>query len=192
MIYPAPKILRLDIGGQPIGWLSWQQAAILHALNKIAWTVGQTDFRIRGGTCRLTGQRSHIQLNSIIAIRGHQHFPKRGRKVPPLENEALFLRDAHLCLYCGSEYPANLLTRDHVQPLSRGGRDCWSNVVAACHACNTKKGGRTPEEAHMPILAVPFVPNHAEYLALSNRRILADQMEFLKSQFRNHHRLFQN
>ncbi|MGH8606379.1 MAG: HNH endonuclease, partial [Gammaproteobacteria bacterium] len=30
--------------------------------------------------------------------------------------------------------------------------------------------------------AVPYVPNWAEFLALSNRRILADQMQFLKSQ----------
>ena len=35
----------------------------------------------------------------------------------------------------------------------------------------------------MPLLAIPYVPNWAEYLALSNRRILSDQMEFLKTQF---------
>jgi hypothetical protein len=32
----------------------------------------------------------------------------------------------------------------------------------------------------MKLLAVPYVPNVAEYLILSNRRILADQMEFLE------------
>lgn len=30
-------------------------------------------------------------------------------------------------------------------------------------------------------LAVPYTPNLAEYLILQNRRILADQMEFLKT-----------
>lgn len=34
----------------------------------------------------------------------------------------------------------------------------------------------------MPLLAVPFTPTWAEYLLLSNRRILADQMEFLLAQ----------
>ena len=34
----------------------------------------------------------------------------------------------------------------------------------------------------MPLLAVPFTPTWAEYLLLSNRRILADQMEFLVAQ----------
>ena len=31
----------------------------------------------------------------------------------------------------------------------------------------------------MKLLAVPYIPNLAEYLILSNRRILADQMQFL-------------
>jgi len=48
-------------------------------------------------------------------------------------------------------------------------------------ACNHKKADRTPEEAGMKLLAVPYTPNLAEYLILSNRRILADQMEFLLS-----------
>lgn len=82
-----------------------------------------------------------------------------------------------------------MLTRDHVKPVSRGGKDQWSNVVAACRICNTRKGNRLPEEAHMPLLAVPYVPNWAEYLALSNRRILVDQMDFLKSQFSQQERL---
>ena len=33
----------------------------------------------------------------------------------------------------------------------------------------------------MKLLAVPYTPNLAEYLILSNRRILADQMGFLLS-----------
>jgi len=53
------------------------------------------------------------------------------------------------------------------------------NVVTACRACNQRKGNRTPEEAHMHLLYAPYVPNRAEFLILANRRILADQMEFL-------------
>ena len=33
----------------------------------------------------------------------------------------------------------------------------------------------------MKLLAVPYTPNLAEYLILQNRKILADQMEFLKA-----------
>ncbi|MDE2461341.1 MAG: HNH endonuclease, partial [Gammaproteobacteria bacterium] len=68
-------------------------------------------------------------------------------------------------------------------PLSRGGTDTWNNVVAACKRCNNHKAGRTPEESGMQLLAVPFTPNHAEYIFLKGRRILADQMEFLLAHF---------
>jgi 5-methylcytosine-specific restriction endonuclease McrA len=66
-----------------------------------------------------------------------------------------------------------------VQPISRGGRDEWVNVVTACLHCNLRKGNHTPQQAHMPLLAVPYRPSWVEHLILSNRNILADQMEFL-------------
>ena len=34
-----------------------------------------------------------------------------------------------------------------------------------------------------PLLAVPFIPTHAEYIYLQGRRVLADQMEFLRAHF---------
>jgi len=186
---PRIKVLRLDQTGQPAAWLSWQQAAVLYSLDKVAWTVGEQTIRLHGGMNRATGRRSVLEIHTILATRGHGRRDGVRRKVPPLSNRALFLRDGHLCLYCGGEFVEAMLTRDHVTPLSRGGRDCWSNVLSACRACNTRKGGRTPEEASMPPLAVPFVPNYAEYLVLSNRRILADQMAFLKARFRRGSRL---
>ena len=67
-------------------------------------------------------------------------------------------------------------------PISQGGRDHWENVVAACFHCNSRKGGRTPQQAGMPLLAVPYRPSWIEHLILSNRNILADQMAFLKAQ----------
>ena len=45
---------------------------------------------------------------------------------------------------------------------------------------------RTPEEANMALLGVPYTPNRFEYLYLKNRHILAaDQMDFLSKGFRN-------
>jgi hypothetical protein len=35
----------------------------------------------------------------------------------------------------------------------------------------------------MELLAVPFVPTHAEYVFLQGKRVLADQMEFLLAHF---------
>ena len=76
------------------------------------------------------------------------------------------------------------------EPLSQGGRDIWENVVTACFHCNSRKGGRTPQQASMPLLAVPFRPSWVEHLILSNRNILADQMAFLKSHLPRRRRRF--
>ncbi|MFU8765904.1 MAG: HNH endonuclease, partial [Haliea sp.] len=70
------------------------------------------------------------------------------------------------------------------RPMGAGGRDRWENVVAACRRCNWAKDNRTPEEANMPLLAVPFRPNTWEWHFLAKERVLADQMDYLSQQFR--------
>jgi 5-methylcytosine-specific restriction endonuclease McrA len=77
---------------------------------------------------------------------------------------------------------------EHIVPLSRGGRHLWTNVVTACRSCNTRKGSRTPEEAHMPLLYVPYAVCRNEGFILSNRRILTDQMAFLQTALPRHSR----
>jgi hypothetical protein len=55
-------------------------------------------------------------------------------------------------------------------------------VVSAFFHCNSRKSDRTPQQAGMPLLAVPYRPSWIEHMILSNRNILADQMAFLKAQ----------
>jgi hypothetical protein len=70
-----------------------------------------------------------------------------------------------------------------VTPLSRGGSDTWKNVVTACRRCNNLKAWRTPEQAKLQLIAIPFTPSYAEYIYLKGRRVLADQMEYLLAHF---------
>ena len=58
------------------------------------------------------------------------------------------------------------LSIDHVVPRSRGGETSWENVVCSCLTCNTKKGGRTPQEARMNLLRPPAKPTHNPLLAV--------------------------
>ena len=181
ILRPSVRLLALDAHGQALDWISWQDAACLYARDAVAWTLGDPCITLHGGISRLTGERSSLDVHPIIAARSHA----RGRHAcptPSLTNTALFARDQQLCMYCGSSYSRNQLTRDHVQPVSKGGRDIWENVVAACVSCNSRKGNRTPQQAAMPLLAIPYRPSWVEHLILSNRHILADQMSFLKAQ----------
>lgn len=183
-----PRILRLDRAGKPVDWVNWQDAVCLYARELVVWTLGDEVLRVRGGYSRAVRRRSEMGIHSIIACDGKLGVPHR--TVPPLTNRALFRRDRNLCLYCGNEYQDGDLTRDHVVPRSRGGRDTWDNVVAACKRCNHQKGHRLLGNTAIELLALPYVPNFAEYLALTNGgRILGDQMDFLRSQFSKESRL---
>lgn len=183
-----PRILRVNAGGQPVEWLSWQGAVCLYARDLVLWTLGDAVLQIRGGFSRVLQRRSELTVHSIIACDGR--IVPRAHGAPPLTNRALFARDQNLCLYCGRPFPDGELTRDHLVPRSRGGPDQWDNVVAACRRCNHHKGNRLLEEMDLGLKALPYTPNFAEYLALINSgRILGDQMEFLKAQFGRDSRL---
>ena len=172
------RLLALDAHGRVLEWISWQQATCLYSRDAVAWTLGDPCLRVHGGTSRLSGLRTYLDLHPIIAARGHA----RTRAIDPtphLSNGALFARDHFLCLYCGQQFARGQLTRDHVVPLSHGGADSWENVVSACGHCNARKAARTPAQARMPLLAVPYSPSWVEHMILSNRHILADQMAFL-------------
>lgn len=182
------RILRINTAGMPVDWLSWQVAVCLHARELVSWTYGEEVMEVRGGYSRLTGEQTVLKLNCIMACRGKVY--DKIRKEPPLTNSALFRRDQNVCLYCGSSFLARDLSRDHVIPISRGGLDVWTNVVTACKRCNAHKGNLRLEDCSMELLALPYRPNHAEYLALSHSgRILGDQMAFLRKQFSKNSRL---
>lgn len=56
-----------------------------------------------------------------------------------------YAKQGNTCAYC--KQPAiGLPDPEHVLPLSRGGRNDMSNLVASCRACNTSKGDLTLSE----------------------------------------------
>src|SRR5688500_6811320 len=176
------KLLRTDVSGMPLEWIDYQDAVRLYYSEQVAYTCGEALDAVHGGICARTGQQSCIEVNSIVATYGSNRAVPFGA-IPPLNNAAVFKRDGHLCLYCGHRFYDRDLSREHVRPLSQGGEDDWTNVATACRRCNNHKAGRTPEQAGMQLLAIPFIPTHAEYISLQGRRVLADQMAFLLAHF---------
>ncbi len=169
-------ILTLDNSGLPNNWTTWQDAVTLKCKGLIAWEFGDEEFMFRGGVQKSTGLQSTVEVSSIIALKSK--FKYKGR-TPPFCNRNLFRRDLHTCAYCGKSSGDHELTKDHIKPQSRGGPTTWMNCVTACKKCNNKKDNRTPEEANMELIYVPYVPDKAEALILQNRNILTDQMNFL-------------
>lgn len=174
------KVLRLDLSGTPTSWLSREDAAMLYVKDLVVWELGERSQILFGGTNRITGLQSSLELSPVIATRGDV---SRRRNRKGFNNAMLFRRDNYRCLYCGNKFTQAELTRDHVTPRSKGGLDIWENVVAACHRCNHHKADRTPEQADMELLAVPFRPNIFEAMFLAQHKVLTDQMTYLEKQF---------
>lgn len=172
--------LLLNPGTRPIAWATWQELVILNCRGMIQQPMGEVVYRVRGGVSRETGERSLMEVPSIAVVSQARH-PGDRVPLPRRENRELYRRDDWTCLYCGGRFDRRELSRDHVQPLSRGGLDRWENVATACRRCNRVKGSRIPEEARMPLLAVPYAPVHAEWMVLTGRDIRGDQMEILRA-----------
>ena len=89
----------------------------------------------------------------------------RYSKGPGWSRSGVVHRDGRRCAYCS----AAGTTVDHILPRSRGGRNTWSNTVAACYGCNQRKGNRTPAEAGMVLRFEPTVPTWAALTPVARR-----------------------
>lgn len=107
-----------------------------------------------------------IQVPRVIRLLTYDRLPHRGLR---LNRHTVFARDSHCCQYCGRRFPPSQLSLDHVVPRSRGGQTSWENVVCACVMCNVKKGGRTPQEAHMHLQRKPFRPRRSPLVTMKLR-----------------------
>ncbi len=101
-----------------------------------------------------------IPAPSVIRL---VYLVRRPRPKVKLSRREVFARDGHICQYCGAH--SRDLTIDHVMPRHRGGRHEWENLVAACRACNHRKGSKTLAESRMSLFRAPRAPRaDARYL----------------------------
>ena len=150
-------ILALDAGGQPKGWMTPETAVCQYARGTVVWSLGQVIFTFRGGIQRCNGERSVIEVASIIACEGeHNTAPGARSRHYRGATIARCSRAIVICAYCGEEFSETELTRDHIVPRSQGGRDTWENCVTACRECNLDKAGHTrANRAAVALRAVP-------------------------------------
>ena len=104
-----------------------------------------------------------IQVPRVLRLLHYDRVPKQRVR---LNRRNIFARDGNHCQYCGKSFPTSELSLDHVIPKSRNGETCWENIVCSCVTCNVKKGGRTPQEAHMKLIRPPVKPKRSPLLAI--------------------------
>lgn len=186
-----PLVLQITASGNPQRWIPMEKAVSYYVRDKVLFELGSTVGNVVGGYNRLSGIQSIISPSSIIAIKSNFDENALFHQTPILNNKLLFARDRNVCAYCGDIFQFSKLSRDHIVPRVQGGPNTWMNVVTACKDCNAKKGGKTPEQAHMELLYAPYIPDRYEsfILSRSSRVILEDQMEYLLSKVSKKSRL---
>ena len=102
--------------------------------------------------------RFQIAVPRIIRLLGYDKLPRQDVK---FNRRNIYARDGNKCQYCGKKFPTTELSLDHVMPKSQGGKSTWENIVCCCVKCNVKKGGRTPEQAHMHLITKPVKPKRS-------------------------------
>lgn len=85
-------------------------------------------------------------------------YDKMGRNRVRFSRRNVYMRDHYTCQYCGKQFDSTDLNLDHVVPTCQGGITIWENIVCSCFSCNTKKGGRTPQQAGMKLIRQPIKP----------------------------------
>lgn len=92
---------------------------------------------------------------------------------------ACYLRDGLACVWCGSSVEEGAkLTLDHVIPHSQGGSNSPSNLVTACHKCNSVRGARSVEAFAADCARYTGVTSGIEILADIAKRTALDLKPF--------------
>lgn len=146
------QTLLLNATYEPLKVVDWKKAVTLWCQGKVE-VISVYDREVRSVSVS-------FKLPSVIRLLRHIRIKRRFDYVP-FSRANIYARDHHRCQYCAHGFPTSELTFDHVIPVAQGGRKDWENIVTCCIRCNRRKGGRTPEEAGMRLIAQPRRPASA-------------------------------
>ncbi len=139
----------LNASFEPLHIVTWQRAIQLLVQGKVE-VVEESEHEVR--TVRFT-----IKVPAVLRLL--KYVPLKGKRAMVRFSRAnIFLRDNHICQYCGKKFNRSHLTLDHVIPIVQGGGKNWENIVTACKICNQTKGGRTPLQAGVQLIRKPREP----------------------------------
>jgi len=157
--------LVLNATYEPLSVVSARRAICLVLLDKAEIVADD-------GT-RVHSERFSVQSPVVIRLRYMVKVPYQ--RSTAMSRRAVFARDNHVCGYCGGAADSI----DHVMPRSRGGKNEWDNVIAACRGCNLRKRDRTPEEAGMKLAQLPQAPRELSWIMYSVPRIPEEWKPYL-------------
>jgi 5-methylcytosine-specific restriction endonuclease McrA len=151
---------------EPVGSIDWREAITL-------WVAGRVEILENHVDRFVHTVSTAFPMPAVI-----RYLRGRTRRVTTLRfnRDNVFLRDRGECQYCGRTMQRHESTYDHVVPRRYNGQTTWENIVLACRPCNQRKGGRTPDQAGMPLRTKPVrprAPHPAQRIAHELRNVPA-------------------
>lgn len=146
------KTLLLNASYEPLAVIPLQRAVVLVLDDKAELVEADGEIRSPSTT---------LPRPSVIRLTRYVKVPFRGTL--PLTKKGVLARDNHRCVYCD----ARASTVDHVVPQARGGRDEWTNLVAACAPCNQDKGDSLLSELGWSLPYEPYAPKGRRWVVVA-------------------------
>lgn len=142
------------LGMLPLSVMNWQDAVRVLYIDTVRVLHEYENWTVHSPSCEL-------RIPSVVITKRYVKM----RRVVPFSDEMIFLRDGYRCQYCGEKFPSRDLTVDHVVPKSHGGRRAFSNLVAACEPCNSRKGNN----AAIRPRTLPRHPTYQEMIGIAQK-----------------------
>jgi len=122
---------------EPLDWDSWVSLPVY------SWQTS------------LNTVHKKIRCPSVIIAESYNKMPKKKMSLSLANVRELF---NWVCAYSGDKLTKSNSSQEHIIPLSRGGKNDWSNVVLARKDLNHKKGNRLNSEIGYKLLVQPKEP----------------------------------
>jgi hypothetical protein len=166
-----PKSLLLNGDYNVLSFVSERKAIKLFVKNKVDIVSTWQDEHL----VFLSGER--MNFPAVLRLK---YFVNKKFSQLAFSRRAVFKRDHFQCQYCQIHLKPGHATVDHIIPRVMGGVSSFTNCVASCFRCNTKKGARTAEQSGMFPKNKPVAPNGFVYYLSDNDRWHEDWNIFLK------------
>ena len=170
--------LVLNRSWQPVGVAPVARALVM-VWNDVARVIDPDDFRMMAwadwarldppaGSPSIRAARVRLRVPEVVGLIRYDRLPSTA---VTFSRRNVAKRDHHTCQYCGAQPGWEAITIDHVVPRSVGGASNWTNCVAACVRCNSRKADRTPDQAGMHLRKPPARPAWRPLYAAHGARV---------------------
>ncbi len=162
------RALVLNATYEALGFVSTRRALVLLIYGK-AELVHRTGLTV-SSVSKSFPEPSIVRLHNYVKV-------PYGRKIA-ITKRAIFIRDNNRCQYCGAA-AENI---DHVIPKSRGGKNSWDNVVAACKRCNAVKGSSLISETGFKLYKLPREPQPSLHMFIARGDIRPEWKPYVQGE----------